>query len=90
MFKSRVFEKPIARIPTNAFRASVEPTLMGRAGILPKITMAGIEADKWRFWTSGGGKSVWVIIATHSGRKYLKTQPDGITPDNLLALPECP
>ena len=52
--------------------------------------IAGIEADKWRFWSSGGGKSVWVIIATHSGRKYLKTQPDGITPDNLLALPECP
>ena len=52
--------------------------------------IAGIEAGKWRFWTSGGGKSVWVIIATHKGQKYLKTEPDGVQPDNLLSLPECP
>lgn len=52
--------------------------------------IAGIEAGTWRFWTSGGGKSVWVIIATHMGRKYLKTEADGIKPDNLLALLECP
>jgi hypothetical protein len=50
----------------------------------------GIEAGKWKFWTSGGGKSVWVVIATHKGHKYLKTEADGIQPDNLLALPECP
>ena len=24
--------------------------------------IAGIKEDKWRFWTVGGGKSVWVII----------------------------
>lgn len=52
--------------------------------------IAGIEAGKWRFWTAGGGHSVWVIIATHNGRKYLKTEPDGVRPDNLLSLPECP
>lgn len=50
----------------------------------------GIRAGKWRFWTAGGGRSVWVIIAMHLGRPYLKTEPDGIRPDNLLALPECP
>lgn len=52
--------------------------------------IAGIESGQWKFWTSGGGKSVWVIIATHNGRKYLKTEADGIHPNNLLALPECP
>jgi hypothetical protein len=52
--------------------------------------IAGVEAGKWRFWTTGGGKSVWVIVATHNGRKYLKTVADGITPDNLLSLPQCP
>lgn len=52
--------------------------------------IAGIEAGKWKFWTAGGGKSVWVVIATHNGHKYLKTEADGVHPNNLLALPECP
>ncbi|MBV9470120.1 MAG: DUF3892 domain-containing protein [Abitibacteriaceae bacterium] len=37
-----------------------------------------------------GGYCVNVIVATHNGNKYLKTEPDGVQPDNLLALPECP
>jgi hypothetical protein len=45
---------------------------------------------RWNFFTSVGGKSVWVIIATHNGRKYLKTTADGYAPNNLLSLPECP
>ena len=52
--------------------------------------IAGIEAGKWKFWTAGGGKSVWVVIAVHMGRKYLKTEADGLHPNNLLSLPECP
>jgi len=44
----------------------------------------------WHFWTQGGGKTVWVIVAYHNGNPYLKTEPDGVQPDNLLALPECP
>ena len=50
----------------------------------------GIKQGKWRFWTTGGGRSVWVEIATHNGREYLKTAADGVRPDNLLSLPECP
>jgi hypothetical protein len=26
----------------------------------------------------------------HMGRRYLKTEPDGVRPNNLLSLPECP
>jgi len=52
--------------------------------------IAGIEQGKWTFWTTGGGSIVDVIIATHNGRKYLKTRADGVQPDNLLKLPECP
>jgi len=52
--------------------------------------IVGIENGTYRFWTSANGKSVWVIIATNNGRKYLKTEADGIHPNNLLALPECP
>lgn len=52
--------------------------------------IAGVETGQWAFWTTGGGKSVWVVIATHNGHKYLKTEADGIHPNNLLALPDCP
>ncbi len=49
----------------------------------------GIESGKWQFWTSANGKSVWVIVATRNGRKYLKTEDDGLEPNNLLSLPRC-
>jgi len=53
--------------------------------------IAGIRAGKWRFWTTGGGKSVWVTVAhTSIGHEYLKTEADGVQPNNLLSLPECP
>ena len=52
--------------------------------------IADIEAGTYKFWTTGGGKSVWVIVASHAGNKYLKTESDGIHPNNLLSLPECP
>ena len=53
--------------------------------------IAGIEAEKWRFYVSVNGKSVWVVIAkSAAGHKYLKTESDGEQPNNLLSLPECP
>lgn len=53
--------------------------------------IAGVEAGKWKFFVSVGGRSVWVIIAVSAaGHKYLKTEADGEQPNNLLSLPECP
>ena len=52
--------------------------------------ISGIEAGKWSFYTMGGGEIANVIIAKHEGRKYLKTDRDTTTKDNLLSLPECP
>lgn len=52
--------------------------------------ISGIESGKWKFYTSANGKSVWVVIATHNGRKYLKTEADVAQANNLLSLPECP
>ena len=53
--------------------------------------IAGIESKKWRFYVSVDGDSVWVVVAeSHHGNKYLKTEPDGDQPNNLLSLPECP
>lgn len=50
----------------------------------------GIKSGTYQFWTSVNGKGVWVVVAVHNGREYLKTEPDGYAPNNLLSLPECP
>ncbi len=49
-----------------------------------------VERDSRSYFVSVGGKSVWVIVATHNGRKYLKTETDGYAPNNLLSLADCP
>ena len=53
--------------------------------------IAGIESDRWQFYVSVNGSTVWVIVAvSRFGNKYLKTTADGLHPDNLLSLQECP
>lgn len=52
--------------------------------------IAKIEDGTYAFYVSRGGASVDVIVATNNGTKYLKTKNDGLQPDNLLSLPECP
>jgi hypothetical protein len=41
------------------------------------------------FYVSRGGRTVEVIVASHNGRPYLKTEADSYEPNNLLSLPEC-
>ena len=49
-----------------------------------------IEDKKYSFYVLSNGISTNVIVATSaSGRKYLKTQADSTTSNNLLSLPEC-
>ena len=55
-----------------------------------ELAIAEIETGVTQFFVHAAGRSVWVIVAMHLGRKYLKTENDGIQPDNLLALQECP
>lgn len=63
----------------------------GRWKLTQEDAIAGIESDKWKFWVSANGESVWVIVSVSAaGNKYLKTQNDGEEPNNLLSLPECP
>lgn len=52
--------------------------------------IAYIENNTYSFYTLVGGHERNVIIATRNGSKYLKTEADADTPDNLLSLPECP
>ena len=49
-----------------------------------------IDDGTYAYHVKVGGNDVKVIVASHNGNKYIKTQNDGIYPDNLLALPECP
>lgn len=59
--------------------------------ITQQAAIEGIESNKWEFYVSRGGASVNVIVSTSSlGNKYIKTTNDGLQPDNLLSLPECP
>jgi len=48
-----------------------------------------IETGQDSFYTLVNGRETEVVVATHNGRKYLKTSADGYAPNNLLALPEC-
>jgi len=48
------------------------------------------ERGVYSFYVSIGKFTIDVIVATHMGHKYLKTQPDATGKDNLLSLPECP
>ena len=52
--------------------------------------IADVRNGKYSFWTRGGGKVAKVIVANHLGNAYLKTENDGIVPDNLLSLNSCP
>ena len=49
-----------------------------------------IEGGVNSYYTTGGGSEAKVIVVTHSSaKKYLKTDADSTTKDNLLSLPEC-
>ena len=52
--------------------------------------IAYIERGEWSFYTLVNGHRRNVIVASRNGRKYLKTEADADTPDNLLSLPACP
>lgn len=46
--------------------------------------------DKYSFYVRVGVNEVNVIISIHNGNKYIKTENDGLEPNNLLNLPSCP
>lgn len=54
------------------------------------VAIRNVDRDPKSYYVSRGGHAAWVIVGVHNGRRYLKTQNDGYSPDNLLALPDCP
>lgn len=81
-------------IPDGADRDRRIDSIGGSSGggwtLLLDDAIAGIENGTWRFYTSVNGNSIWIVVATRNGRKYLKTEADGDEPNNLLSLPTCP
>jgi hypothetical protein len=65
-------------------------TILGRWYHPEDTAITYIEAGINNYYVSVNGRTVDVVVAVHSGRKYLKTRADNYRPDNLLALPECP
>ncbi|WP_036046874.1 DUF3892 domain-containing protein [Bradyrhizobium yuanmingense] len=53
-------------------------------------TIRDIESGEWEFYVEEDGLMAGVVVAEHNGHKYIKTTADGIQPDNLLSLAECP
>lgn len=51
--------------------------------------ITAIKVQRYAFYVSVNGKGVWVVVANHLGREYLKTEPDAYPQNNLLNLPEC-
>jgi len=61
--------------------------------ITQEQAIAMIERGEWNFYVSlpGSSKSVWVEVGvSRFGNKYLRTEGDDDTRNNLLSLPECP
>lgn len=48
-----------------------------------------IEKGFFSYYVSVDGREVDVVIATREGKKYLKTENDGVHSNNLLELNEC-
>lgn len=54
-------------------------------------TITDIDTGAWVYYVGEGQNRVKVItaISPHEN-KYIKTEADGLEPNNLLSLPECP
>jgi hypothetical protein len=60
-----------------------------RIKITEEQAISDIENNIFIYFVQIGTIVARLIIATHLGRKYLKTETDSTTVDNLLSLPEC-
>lgn len=54
------------------------------------IVITRINRKICRFYTTGNVKRTEVIVATHKGKEYLKTDSDSTTKNNLLSLNDFP
>jgi hypothetical protein len=80
----------ITKLPNHEDRHRRIQAVGGRGWKTPEETaIANVKRDSQAYYVSEQGKSVWVKVARHDNRDYLKTENDRFLPDNLLSLPEC-
>lgn len=77
---------PYERIDSIGGGTILAPWTMTLDDAISSISLGLLELH-----THVGGHRQKVVVATAaSGRRYLRTEADADTPDNLLSLPECP
>ncbi len=57
---------------------------------LSEDVVIGEIEDGANYYVEVGDERVLVVVAQQDGRKYLRTDPDKTTENNLLSLPHCP
>ena len=58
--------------------------------VLENSAIFNIKFEVEEYYVTVNSRSVKVVIGTHNGREYLKTEDDDYAPNNLLNLSECP
>lgn len=79
---------PHTRIQYIGTNESATATQYTKKWTVPQV-IAAIRTGDAFYCTDKRGDRVKLVVATHNGNEYVKTENDGIQPDNLLAKPEC-
>jgi hypothetical protein len=83
VIKKSIYNEPHERIE------GIGGDYLGVPWMLPQtLVIHYIKRKIEAYYISVNNKAIKIIIAYHNGREYLKTETDGYSPDNLLALPE--
>ena len=62
---------------------------IGKWRLTEESAIQRIDGGQESFYTNVNGRETDIVVASHNGRRYLKTAADGYAPNNLLALSEC-
>jgi Protein of unknown function (DUF3892) len=79
---------PHTRIQLIGTNTSGSATWSSKTWTIPEAIRAIRSGDMF-YSADHRGDLARVIVASHNGLEYIKTEADGIQPDNLLAKPEC-
>jgi hypothetical protein len=84
----------------HAWAQSGEPIKIGGSmsltgGLAPDGRSSAARTEIWEEETNARNawsthEGIWMVVAAHNGRLYLKTEADGYAPNNLLNLAPCP
>jgi hypothetical protein len=80
----------IVKHPTNQDRHHAIQEIGGAWGKHSQaLAITYIETGANSYYATGGGSEANVKVQTREGKKYLVTDKDTTTKDNLLSLPRC-